>query len=63
MASGLHIRVDPCPEGWEVALHGRAIGKVCRVAAFPVRTEAVQRAEIEEKERGVPFVVEVPDGS
>ncbi len=63
MASGLHIRVDPCPEGWEVTLHGHAIGKVCRVAAFPVRAEAVQRALLEEKERGVPFVEEVPDGS
>jgi len=58
MGSGLHLRIDSCADGWEVALHGHAIGKVCRIAAFPTRAEAVSRAELEEKERSVPFVVE-----
>lgn len=54
----LHIRVLKREDGHAVALFGDAIGRVCRIASYPTRLEAVNRAILEEQERGVPFIVE-----
>lgn len=59
----LHLRIEVSEGGHAVALYGAAIGRVMTIATLPTRTEAVRRAELEERERGVPFVVEVPDGA
>ena len=61
--SGLHVRVEATEGGHAVALYGAALGRVLTIATLPTRAEAVRRAELEEQERGVPFVAEVPDGS
>ena len=58
----LHLRIEATEGGHAVALYGSALGRVLTVITLPTRAEAVQRAELEEKERGVPFVAEVPDG-
>ncbi|MBA4758856.1 hypothetical protein [Sphingosinicella sp.] len=57
-AKGLSIRINEISDGFEVALHGAAIGRVCRIASYPTRREAVDRAVLEERERGVPLIVE-----
>lgn len=57
-AKGLSIRINEIAGGFEVALHGAAIGRVCRIASYPTRREAVDRAVLEERERGVPLIVE-----
>lgn len=55
--TGLHLRIDPIPGGFEVALYGAALGRVCRIATYSTRLEAVDRAILEEHERGVPLIV------
>ncbi len=55
----LHLRIEESEGGHAVALYGSALGRVLTIATMPTRKEAVQRAEIEEKERAIPFVVEV----
>lgn len=59
--SGLHVRVEATGGGHAVALYGAALGRVLTIATLPTHTEAVRRAKLEEKERGVPFVVEAAD--
>jgi hypothetical protein len=59
----LHLRIEATEGGHAVALYGSALGRVLTIVTLPTHTDAVRRAELEEKERGVPFVAEVPDGS
>jgi hypothetical protein len=66
-AAPLHhkfIRVNELPDGkFEVALHARLAGRLFRIASYPTRLEAVNRATLEEHERGVPLIVgEVQNG-
>lgn len=53
------IRINELPDGrFEVALHARLAGRLFRIASYGTRLEAVNRAILEEHERGVPLVVE-----
>lgn len=58
----LHLRIEATEGGHAVALYGSALGRVLTIATLPTRAEAARRAEMEEKERGVPFVAEVLHG-
>lgn len=54
-----HLRINELPDGrFEVALHARLAGRLFRIASYPTRLEAVNRAILEEHERSVPLIVE-----
>ena len=53
-----YLRINELPDGkFEVALHARLAGRLFRIASYPTRLEAVNRAILEEHERGVPLIV------
>lgn len=55
---GIHLRIAEISDGFEVALHGVALGKLFRISVHQTRLEAVDRAVLEEHERGVPLIID-----